>query len=78
MIHSLFGTMFPMPRIIYAMALDGLLFKFLSNVNEKTKTPLYATLISGIFAGKKNYNFGLSISKIVGKIDSYYIEYLFW
>jgi len=48
---SLLGAMFPMPRIIYAMALDGLLFKFLSNVNKKTKTPLYATFISGIFAG---------------------------
>jgi len=48
---SLLGAMFPMPRIIYAMALDGLLFKFLASVHHKTKTPLYATFISGALAG---------------------------
>jgi len=48
---SLLGAMFPMPRIIYAMAMDGLLFKFLATVHEKTKTPLIATLISGACAG---------------------------
>ncbi|KAG8437628.1 hypothetical protein GDO86_015852, partial [Hymenochirus boettgeri] len=48
---SLLGSMFPMPRVIYAMADDGLLFKFLAQVNEKSKTPIIATLTSGALAG---------------------------
>lgn len=34
------------------MAEDGLLFKFLSKVNEKRKTPLIATVTSGATAGR--------------------------
>lgn len=44
--------MFPMPRVIYAMAEDGLLFKFLAKISDRTKTPIIATLISGAIAGK--------------------------
>ena len=47
--------MFPLPRVIYAISSDGLLFKFLSTVNERFKTPLIATAISGVFAGKVFY-----------------------
>jgi len=48
---SLIGAIFPMPRVIYAMASDGLLFKFFAKVNSRTRTPLNATLISGFVAG---------------------------
>ncbi|XP_015372124.1 PREDICTED: high affinity cationic amino acid transporter 1-like [Diuraphis noxia] len=48
---SLLGAIFPLPRILYAMASDGLLFKFLSNINATTKTPLISTIICGVFAG---------------------------
>uniref|UniRef100_A0A671L1B0 High affinity cationic amino acid transporter 1-like n=1 Tax=Sinocyclocheilus anshuiensis TaxID=1608454 RepID=A0A671L1B0_9TELE len=47
---SLLGSMFPMPRVIWAMAEDGLLFKFLANISEKSKTPIMATVTSGIVA----------------------------
>lgn len=48
---SLLGAMFPLPRVIYAIASDGLIFRFLASVNMRYKTPLIATLLSGILAG---------------------------
>ena len=44
--------MFPMPRVIYAMAEDGILYRKLAEVHEKTKTPIIATVVSGSLAGK--------------------------
>ncbi|XP_066995786.1 cationic amino acid transporter 2 [Anabrus simplex] len=48
---SMLGAMFPLPRVLYAMSTDGLLFRFLARVNPRTHTPVTATLISGFFAG---------------------------
>uniref|UniRef100_A0A1I8GSB8 AA_permease_C domain-containing protein n=2 Tax=Macrostomum lignano TaxID=282301 RepID=A0A1I8GSB8_9PLAT len=47
---SLLGAMFPLPRIVYAMASDGLLFRFLASVNRRLSTPLVATLITGLLS----------------------------
>ncbi|KAB0381472.1 hypothetical protein FD755_003389 [Muntiacus reevesi] len=47
---SLVGVLFPMPRVIYSMADDGLLFRGLARIHARTRTPVTATLASGILA----------------------------
>lgn len=43
--------MFPLPRILYAMALDNLIFRFLGRTNSRFKTPVIGTILAGIFTG---------------------------
>eukprot|EP00794_Sanderia_malayensis_P015066 gene15066-16621_t len=57
---SLTGAMFPLPRLLYAMATDGLIFKPFGWVNKRTETPLFSTILAGIMAGTLAMMFELS------------------
>ncbi|KAK4884621.1 hypothetical protein RN001_000892 [Aquatica leii] len=48
MTTTLFGSLFSLPRCMYAMASDGLLFGFLGDVNSKIQIPLTNLIVSGI------------------------------
>uniref|UniRef100_A0A182MYD2 Cationic amino acid transporter C-terminal domain-containing protein n=1 Tax=Anopheles dirus TaxID=7168 RepID=A0A182MYD2_9DIPT len=51
LVASLFGAMFPQPRIIYAMAQDGLIFRALGEVSPRFKTPVFGTLCAALLTG---------------------------
>lgn len=55
---SVLGSFFCVPRIMYAMGADGLLFSFMGKIHATRHTPANATFLGGILAG----------SKLIGKI----------
>ncbi|XP_059141321.1 cationic amino acid transporter 4-like [Physella acuta] len=47
---SLLGGAFSLPRSVYAMAEDGLLFHFLAYIHPKTQTPIFAVIVFGLIS----------------------------
>lgn len=47
LLSCLIASIFPLPRILYAMAEDGLIFSFFGNVHPRFKTPTVGILVSG-------------------------------
>ncbi|KAH7856265.1 hypothetical protein Vadar_034666 [Vaccinium darrowii] len=47
---GLIGGILPQPRILMAMARDGLLPSFFSDINKHTKVPVKSTMVTGISA----------------------------
>ena len=48
---ALLGSLFSLPRCVYAMAADGLFFRAFSYVNSYTQTPLLSIGVFGLIAG---------------------------
>ncbi|XP_023318840.1 cationic amino acid transporter 4 isoform X1 [Trichogramma pretiosum] len=51
MTTTLFGSLFSLPRTMYSMASDGLLFGFLARVSKRTRVPTLNLAISGVCSG---------------------------
>lgn len=56
---SLLGAMFPLPRVLYAMSSDGIIYKKLRTVHHKTQTPVLATMLAGLLAATMALLFNL-------------------
>lgn len=46
---SLLGGMFPLPRILYSMAHDKLIYGALAKINRRLKLPVRATIVGSVF-----------------------------
>ncbi|XP_060996160.1 cationic amino acid transporter 3-like isoform X2 [Dama dama] len=51
LLYRLQSSLFPVPQVTQEMAEDGLLFRGLARTHARTKTPIMATVSSGILAG---------------------------
>ncbi|KAL9955394.1 hypothetical protein ACROYT_G036707 [Oculina patagonica] len=57
---SLLGQLVSLPRMLYSMASDGLIFKSLAKVNPRTEIPMLATVLSGVFSAVLAFIFDLN------------------
>ncbi|XP_062096367.1 cationic amino acid transporter 2, vacuolar-like [Humulus lupulus] len=64
---TLMGSLLPQPRILMAMARDGLLPSFFSDVNERTQVPIKSTVVTGI--GAAILAFFMDVSELAGMVS---------
>lgn len=59
MTTTLFGSLYSLPRTMYSMANDGLLFAFMGRINERTQVPIINLAISGVVSAVVAFLFDL-------------------
>lgn len=64
---TLMGSLLPQPRILMAMARDGLLPSFFSDVNKQTQVPVKSTIVTGICAAA--LAFAMDVSTLAGMVS---------
>ncbi|CAL4890833.1 unnamed protein product [Urochloa decumbens] len=64
---TLMGSILPQPRILMAMARDGLLPSFFCDVHEKTQVPVKSTIVTGICAA--SLAFFMDVSQLAGMVS---------
>ncbi|KHG19285.1 Cationic amino acid transporter 4, vacuolar -like protein [Gossypium arboreum] len=63
---TLMGSLLPQPRILLAMARDGLLPSFFSDVNKSSQVPIKSTLATGLVAA--TLSFFMDVSQLAGMV----------
>ncbi|KAI3793684.1 hypothetical protein L1987_36304 [Smallanthus sonchifolius] len=64
---TLMGSLLPQPRILMAMARDGLLPSFFSEVNTRTQVPVKSTLLTGLVAA--TLAFSMDVEQLAGMVS---------
>lgn len=64
---TLMGSILPQPRILMAMARDGLLPSFFSDVNKKTQVPIKSTMVTGLVAAI--LAFFMDVAQLAGMVS---------
>jgi cationic amino acid transporter 1 len=64
---TLMGSILPQPRILMAMARDGLLPSFFSDVHKTTQVPVKSTIVTGICAA--SLAFFMDVSQLAGMVS---------
>lgn len=66
-VHHLSVFFLCQPRILMAMARDGLLPPFFSDVNKRTQVPVKGTIVTGVIAA--TLAFFMDVSELAGMVS---------